>query len=93
MRKLQVENPEVMQVAIPQEISRSDESRYDHRLHGLLLVTTGQAGRAASFARGPWIYRFSSVGNANRLAEQLLMMEVQNASMSAMASPFSVLNT
>jgi len=42
MRKLEIADPEVMRTAIRQEISRSVESRYDHRLHGLLLVTGGQ---------------------------------------------------
>nr|ART40800.1 L291 [uncultured bacterium] len=44
MRKLEIADPEVMRMAIRpirQEIARSDESRYDHRLHGLLLVTGG----------------------------------------------------
>src|SRR5260370_39518148 len=43
MRKLQIEDAEVMRIAIQQEIGRSEESRYDHRLHGLLLVTAGQS--------------------------------------------------
>ena len=44
MRKLQIEDAEVrMLIAIQQEIARSEESRYDHRLHRLLLVTTGQS--------------------------------------------------
>ncbi|MDA8362070.1 MAG: hypothetical protein M0Z44_08820, partial [Gammaproteobacteria bacterium] len=34
MRKLQIEDAEVMRIAIQQEIGRSEESRYDHRLHG-----------------------------------------------------------
>ena len=42
MRKLEIADAEVMQIAIQQEISRSGESRYDHRLHGLLLVAGGQ---------------------------------------------------
>ncbi len=42
MRKLQIEDAEVMQLAIQQEIERSDESRYDHRLHGVLLIAGGQ---------------------------------------------------
>jgi hypothetical protein len=47
MRKLQIEDAEVMQIALQQEIARSEESRYDHRLHGLLLVTQGnRAGRS-----------------------------------------------
>src|SRR5229473_1519022 len=37
MRKLEIADPEVMRIAIRQEIARSDESRYDHRLDGLLL--------------------------------------------------------
>jgi transposase len=41
MRKLEIEDVEIMQVAIQQEIRRSEESRYDHRLHGVLLVSQG----------------------------------------------------
>lgn len=43
MRKLEIADREVMRIAIQQEIARSDESRYDHRLHGLLLITGGQS--------------------------------------------------
>lgn len=43
MRKLQIENAEEMRLAIQQEIKRSDESRYDHRLHGVLLVANGHS--------------------------------------------------
>jgi len=43
MRKLQIADTEVMRIAIQQEIARSEESRYDHRLHGLLLVTGGHS--------------------------------------------------
>jgi transposase len=69
MRKLQIEDPEVMQVAIQQEISRSEESRYDHRLHGLLLVTTGQSCREIARLFGEdastvqrWVRRFEDRG-------------------------------
>src|SRR5260370_37913451 len=48
MRKLQIEDAEVMRIAIQQEIERSEESRYDHRLHGLLLVTAGQSRRGGA---------------------------------------------
>ncbi|HQU15674.1 MAG: hypothetical protein ACYC18_02095 [Gammaproteobacteria bacterium] len=41
MHKLQIEDAEVMRLAIQQEIARNEESRYDHRLHGLLLATAG----------------------------------------------------
>lgn len=43
MRKLEIANAEVMRLAIQQEIQRSEESRYDHRLHGLLLITAGHS--------------------------------------------------
>jgi len=41
MRQLQLEDAEIMTIAIQQEISRSEEARYDHRLHGVLLVGQG----------------------------------------------------
>lgn len=41
MRPLQIEDTELMTVAIQQEIRRSEESRYDPRLHGVLLVGQG----------------------------------------------------
>ena len=41
MRKLEIKDPEIMQIAVQQEIIRSEESRYDHRLHGILLLCSG----------------------------------------------------
>lgn len=41
MRTLDVADPKLMKSAIRREIARSDESRYDHRLHGLLLIIEG----------------------------------------------------
>jgi transposase len=43
MRRLKIEDAEIMRIAIQQEIVRSEESRYDHRLHGLLLITANQS--------------------------------------------------
>jgi transposase len=48
MRKLEVSDAEVMGIAIRQEIERSEEARYDHRLHGLLLVAKGMSARQAA---------------------------------------------
>jgi len=69
MRKLQIEDADVMRIAIQQEIERSEESRYDHRLHGLLLVTAGQSCRevAALFGENGttvqrWVNRFEEGG-------------------------------
>ena len=54
-----------MRIAIQQEIERSEESRYDHRPHGLLLLTAGQSCRevAALFGENGttvqhWVNRF-----------------------------------
>jgi transposase len=41
MKRLSVEDRNIMQIAIQQEIARSEESRYDHRLHGVLLIAKG----------------------------------------------------
>lgn len=41
MQRLQVADSDMMSIAIQQEISRSEEARYDHRLHGVLLVSRG----------------------------------------------------
>jgi transposase len=69
MRKLQIEDAEVMRIAIQQEIGRSEESRYDHRLHGLLLVTAGQSCREVAELFGEngttvqrWVSRFEKGG-------------------------------
>lgn len=42
MRKLQIEDAEIMRLAVQDEILRSEESRYDHRLHGILLFCSGR---------------------------------------------------
>ena len=41
MKRLQISDRNIMSIAIQQEISRSEEARYDHRLHGALLVSRG----------------------------------------------------
>ncbi len=58
-----------MRIAIQQAIQRSDESRYDHRLHGLLLVAGGQSCRqvAGLFDENPrtvqrWVKTFERQG-------------------------------
>jgi transposase len=69
MRRLQIRDAEVMKIAIRQEIGRSDESRYDHRLHGLLLVASGQSCRGVAQLLGEdpttvqrWVRRFERHG-------------------------------
>lgn len=41
MERLQIKDADIMRIAIQQEIERSEESRYDHRLHGVLMVSSG----------------------------------------------------
>jgi len=57
--------------AIQQEILRSEESRYDHRLHGVLLVcsgfTCGQVAQVFGHSRRTvqyWVRRFEQSGFA-----------------------------
>jgi hypothetical protein len=41
MKPLAVSDAETMRLALQDEIRRSEASRYDHRLHGVLLVAQG----------------------------------------------------
>jgi len=71
MRKLTVDEAEIMSLAVQQEIARSEESRYDHRLHGVLLVSRGlNCHHVAEYlGQDPvtvqrWINRFNERGFA-----------------------------
>ncbi|MFS8981645.1 MULTISPECIES: IS630 family transposase [Cupriavidus] len=69
MRRLEIADAQIMQLAIRQEIERSEESRYDHRLHGVLLVSSGYSctevgqmfGQAATTVQR-WVRRFERGG-------------------------------
>ena len=74
MRKLEITDAEIMRIAVQQEILRNEESRYDHRLHGLLLVCSGiSCGETAQIlghsARTVqyWVQRFERSGFAGLL--------------------------
>ncbi|OGF68284.1 MAG: hypothetical protein A2Y62_02940, partial [Candidatus Fischerbacteria bacterium RBG_13_37_8] len=43
MRKLIIRDSKIMKMAVQQEIKRSPESRYEHRLHGILLICSGMS--------------------------------------------------
>jgi transposase len=69
MRKLVIADADVMRLAIQQELARSDESRYNHRLHGLLLVTGGHSCPQVADVFGEdrrtvqrWVTRFETQG-------------------------------
>lgn len=69
MRRLKIADSDIMRIAIQQEISRSEESRYDHRLHGLLLITADQSTQQVAELFGEdrrtvqrWIKTFEQQG-------------------------------
>ncbi len=75
MRRLKVQEVKIMQMAIRDEIARSEESRYDHRLHGILLVwqdfscyevadMLGHSPRTIQY----WVQRFEKSGFAGERA-------------------------
>ncbi len=75
MKPLTINDAETMILALQDEIRRSEESRYDHRLHGVLLVAHGISCREAAGVLGDsprtvenWIHRFEQRGLAG-LAE------------------------
>jgi transposase len=71
MRPLTISDAASMVLGLQQEIQRSEESRYDHRLHGVLLVAQGltcpEVGRLLGDAPRTveyWIRRFEQGGLA-----------------------------
>jgi transposase len=75
MRPLTVPDAENVILALQDEIRRTDQSRYDHRLHGLLLVAQGmtapQVGRLLGDSTRSvqyWVRQFDEEGLAG-LAE------------------------
>ena len=75
MKRLEISDAETVILGLQDEIRRSDESRYDHRLHGVLLVAQGMSCRkvAELLGDGPrtvayWVRRFEEEGLAG-LAE------------------------
>src|ERR1700686_2189845 len=71
MRQLQVADAETIVLGMQDEIRRSEEARYDHRLHGVLLVAQGMTCPEVSRLLGDaprsveyWIRRFEQRGLA-----------------------------
>ena len=71
MKPLKISDAETMILALQDEIRRSDDSRYDHRLQGVLLVAHGISCREAASVLGDaprtvenWIHRFEEEGLA-----------------------------
>ena len=53
MRPLTIADSESIILGLQDEIRRSEESRYDHRLHGLLLVAQAAVGEVSGAADRP----------------------------------------
>src|SRR5574340_248379 len=75
MRPLKIADDETIVLGLQDEIRRSEESRYDHRLHGVLLVAQGMTCPEAGQLLGDaprtveyWVRRFEARGLAG-LAE------------------------
>lgn len=69
MQRLQIKDADIMRIAIQQEIERSEESRYDHRLHGVLMVSYGYSCTDVAELFGHsrrtvqyWVQRFEKRG-------------------------------
>jgi transposase len=75
VKPLKIPDADTTVMILQDEIRRSEESRYDHRLHGVLLVAQGLSCREAAGILGDaprtvenWIHRFDEAGLAG-LAE------------------------
>jgi transposase len=75
MKRIHIADAEIVILALQDEIRRSDESRYDHRLHGLLMVAQGLSCTEVARLLGDaprtvayWVQRFEEEGLAG-LAE------------------------
>jgi transposase len=71
MRKLEIQDADIIKIAVQQEIERSEESRYDHRLHAILMVCSGVSCNQVAELFGHssrtvqyWLHRFEKKGFA-----------------------------
>ena len=69
VKPLTIRDAETVILGLQDEIRRSEESRYDHRLHGVLLVAQGMSCHQVSELLGDaprtvayWVQRFESDG-------------------------------
>lgn len=76
MKPLTISDPALV-LALQDEIRRSEEARYDHRLHAVLLVAQEQSCRQVAKALGDsprsvqyWVNRFEERGFAGLQPEQ-----------------------
>src|SRR5512140_1554210 len=77
MKPLTIKDAEAVVLGLQDEIRRSEESRYDHRLYGVLLVAQGMSCRQVSELLGDaprtvayWVRRFESDGLTGLTGEE-----------------------
>jgi transposase len=77
MKPLTIRDAETVVLGLQDEIRRSEESRYDHRLHGVLLVAQGMSCRQVSNLLGNaprtvayWMRRFENKGLGGLIEEE-----------------------
>lgn len=77
MKKLSISDAETMVLALQDEIRRSEEARYDHRLHAILLVAQGLSCPVVARLLGDstrtvqyWVRRFEDKGLTGLVDDQ-----------------------
>jgi transposase len=77
MKRLTIADAPTMILALQDEIRRSQEARYDHRLHGILLVAQGKSSAEVAQLLGDssrtvqyWIRRFEAEGFAGLVEDE-----------------------
>lgn len=77
MKKLTIADAPTIILGLQDEIRRSEEARYDHRLHGVLLVAQGMSCEEVSILLGDslrtvqyWVNRFEEKGLAGLVEGQ-----------------------
>lgn len=82
MRPLTISDADMIVLGLQDEIRRSEESRYDHRLHGVLLVAQGMtcpevAGLLGDAPRTVeyWVRRFEQDGLAGLTEGERLLAD------------------
>jgi transposase len=75
MRAVKIDDAEEMLWVLQDEIRRSEEARYDHRLHGVLLVAQGMSAPQVAQLLGDgtrtveyWVRRFNTDGLSGLVA-------------------------
>jgi transposase len=77
MQRLKINEADIIKIGVQQEIQRSAESRYNHRLHGILMICNGYSCYevAEVFGHSPrtvesWVKRFEESGFAGLEEEE-----------------------